>query len=45
MAEIIGVRLKKGGKIYYFDPKGQVIEKNQPVIVEGTDDWGEVVTR
>ena len=34
MAEIIGVRLKKGGKIYYFDPKGQVIEKNQPVIVE-----------
>ena len=34
MAEIIGVRLKKGGKIYYFDPKGEIINKNQPVIVE-----------
>lgn len=34
MTEIVGVRLKKGGKIYYFSPEGVKIEKNQPVIVE-----------
>nr|WP_317356389.1 stage 0 sporulation family protein [uncultured Tyzzerella sp.] len=34
MAEIIGVRLKKGGKLYYFNPEGKIIDKNQPVIVE-----------
>lgn len=34
MAEIIGVRLKKGGKIYYFDPKDKKFNKDQPVIVE-----------
>ena len=34
MAEIIGVRLKKGSKIYYFDPEGKDFKKNQPVIIE-----------
>ncbi|WP_317367633.1 stage 0 sporulation family protein [uncultured Tyzzerella sp.] len=34
MTEIIGVKFKKGGKMYYFDPKGKKINKKQPVIVE-----------
>lgn len=34
MTEIIGVKFKKTGKMYYFDPKGKKISKNQPVIVE-----------
>lgn len=34
MAEIIGVRLKKGGKLYYFNPEGKIINKNESVIVE-----------
>ncbi|WP_250278902.1 PSP1 domain-containing protein [[Clostridium] colinum] len=34
MAEIIGVRLKKGGKIYYFNPNGKKVDKKQAVIVE-----------
>ncbi|MBQ8552056.1 MAG: stage 0 sporulation family protein [Clostridia bacterium] len=32
--EIVGVRFKAGGKIYYFDPNGLKIAKNDPVIVE-----------
>lgn len=45
MTEIIGVRFKSAGKIYYFDPKGLTIEKGENVIVEtarGTE-CGEVV--
>lgn len=34
MAEVIGVRFKKTGKIYYFDPAGEKLEKGQRVIVE-----------
>ena len=34
MIEIVGVRFKRVGKIYYFDPCGKKIEKNQFVIVE-----------
>ncbi len=34
MAEVIGVRFKELGKIYYFDPAGQKVEKDQKVIVE-----------
>lgn len=34
MTEIVGIRFKKVGKIYYFDPKGKKIEKNMSVIVE-----------
>ena len=34
MAEIIGVRFKSAGKIYYFDPDGCQLEKGSRVIVE-----------
>lgn len=34
MANIIGVRFKKPGKIYFFDPDGTNIKKGQFVIVE-----------
>lgn len=32
--EIIGVRFKKAGKIYYFDPDNNIFEKGNGVIVE-----------
>ncbi|MCL2422060.1 MAG: stage 0 sporulation family protein [Defluviitaleaceae bacterium] len=32
--EIVGVRFRKVGKIYYFDPSGQEIAINTPVIVD-----------
>ncbi|MDR2168314.1 MAG: stage 0 sporulation family protein [Clostridiales bacterium] len=34
MIEIIGVRFKSAGKIYYFDPAGATIERGTGVIVE-----------
>lgn len=34
MAEIVGVRFKEVGKIYYFDPNGIKVELKQRVIVE-----------
>lgn len=34
MAEIIGVRFKSVGKVYYFDPGGLMIEKGGHVVVE-----------
>lgn len=34
MAEVIGVKFKDVGKVYYFDPAGQKIAKGQKVIVE-----------
>lgn len=34
MTEVIGVRFKTVGKIYYFDPSGIEIKKGQKVIVE-----------
>lgn len=34
MAEVIGVRFKEVGKIYYFDPDGQELKKSDRVIVE-----------
>ena len=34
MLVIIGVRFRKSGKIYYFDPAGLAIEKGNHVIVE-----------
>lgn len=34
MPEIVGVRFKDGGKMYYFDPAGMKIEKGKKVIVE-----------
>ena len=32
--EIIGIRFRKVGKIYYFDPSGIQVAENTPVIVE-----------
>ncbi|GGE84496.1 PSP1 domain-containing protein [Priestia taiwanensis] len=34
MYEVVGVRFKKAGKIYYFDPGSLKIEQNEFVIVE-----------
>ncbi len=34
MAEIVGVRFKKAGRIYYFDPAGIALEVNDYVVVE-----------
>lgn len=34
MAEVIGVRFKNVGKIYYFDPAGNVLKRGDKVIVE-----------
>ncbi|QED45866.1 PSP1 domain-containing protein [Cytobacillus dafuensis] len=34
MYDVVGVRFKKAGKIYYFDPGGLAIEKGDFVIVE-----------
>ncbi|MEL4028155.1 stage 0 sporulation family protein [Caldifermentibacillus hisashii] len=34
MYNVVGVRFKKAGKIYFFDPDGIVIERGQFVIVE-----------
>ncbi|MBF8983663.1 stage 0 sporulation family protein [Lutibacter sp. B2] len=45
MIKVIGVRFKKAGKIYYFDPDDIIIEKGQNVIVETARgvEFGEVV--
>ena len=34
MVEVVGVKFKKVGKVYYFDPKGEKIDKDTFVIVE-----------
>ena len=34
MAEVIGVRFKEVGKVYYFDPDGKQLKKGERVIVE-----------
>ncbi len=34
MILIIGVRFRKSGKVYYFDPAGLSIDKGNHVIVE-----------
>ena len=34
MAEVIGVRFKNVGKVYYFDPAGVALKKGDMVIVE-----------
>ncbi len=45
MKNIIGVRFKKLGKIYFFNPKGLRIKKGDKVIVETAqgEEYGEVV--
>ena len=44
MANIIGVRFKKPGKIYFFDPDGKSVEKGSYVVVETSmgKEFGEV---
>ena len=44
MTEVIGVRFKKVGKVYYFDPVGKKFEENQAVVVETSRglEYGEV---
>lgn len=46
MKNIVGIRFKKPGKIYFFDPGTYRIEKGQFVIVETAqgEEYGEVVT-
>ena len=34
MAEVIGVRFKEVGKVYYFDPDNKKLKENDTVIVE-----------
>ena len=34
MAEVVGVRFKRAGKVYYFDPAGIDLEANDYVVVE-----------
>ncbi len=45
MLIVVGVRFKKAGKVYYFDPGDHVVEKRQKVIVETARgaEFGEVV--
>ena len=45
MKNIVGVRFKKLGKIYFFDPKDLKLEKRDQVIVETAqgDEFGEVL--
>jgi cell fate regulator YaaT (PSP1 superfamily) len=33
MADIVGVRFKRAGRIYYFDPSGIDLEVNDSVVV------------
>jgi cell fate regulator YaaT (PSP1 superfamily) len=34
MAEVVGIRFKESGKVYYFDPDGKSFSKGARVIVE-----------
>ncbi len=36
MADVVGIRFKRAGKVYYFDPAGIELEVNDYVIVETT---------
>ncbi len=44
MTEVIGVRFKRVGKVYYFDPCGIQVKNEMPVIVETArgQEYGEV---
>lgn len=45
MAEVVGVRFKRAGKVYYFDPAGIDLEVNDYVVVKTTQglELGQVV--
>ncbi|GAH59363.1 unnamed protein product, partial [marine sediment metagenome] len=34
MAEIVGIRFRRAGKVYYFDPADIELEANDHVIIE-----------
>ena len=34
MTEVVGIRFKKAGKVYYFDPDGLKIEEGMKAVVE-----------
>ena len=34
MAEIIGVKFRNSGKVYYFSPKKEIFKKGEGVVVE-----------
>ena len=34
MKEVVGIRFKKAGKMYYFDPAGLKLEREDGAIVE-----------
>ena len=44
MKEVVGIRFKKAGKMYYFDPAGLKLEKEDGAIVETArgPEFGEV---
>ena len=46
MIQVVGVRFKDAGKMYYFDPAGFPIERHDHVIVETVRgiEYGEVIT-
>ncbi len=46
MAEVVGVRFKENGKVYYFDPNSKTLSKGEKVIVETVRgmECGEVAT-
>ena len=45
MYKVVGVRFKKAGKIYYFDPNENALENGEYVIVETARgiEYGKVV--
>ena len=34
MTEVVGIKFKSGGKMYYFDPAGIQVKKGERVVVE-----------
>ena len=38
MADIVGIRFRRAGKVYYFDPAGIDLEPDDRVVVE--TNWG-----
>ncbi len=46
MAEVVGIRFKENGKIYYFDPDSKILTKGEMAIVETVRgiECGEVVS-
>ena len=47
MTEVVGIRFKKAGKVYYFDPDGHIFEDGSYAIVETARgvEYGQVVKK